>query len=86
MSMKNPLIPAGIEPAAFRIVAQHLNHCATAVPPSHTYIHTYIHTYVHTYIRTLYDFVIQGTHNLPSRSYSSGFPTKTSYMFLISPI
>jgi hypothetical protein len=25
--MKNPLTPAGIEPATFRIVAQHLNHC-----------------------------------------------------------
>ena len=33
MSMKNPLIPAGIEPATFRCVAQHLNPCATAVPP-----------------------------------------------------
>ena len=32
MSMKNPLIPAGIEPATFRFVAQHLKHCATAVP------------------------------------------------------
>ena len=32
MSMKNPLAPAGIEPATFRFVAQHLNHCATAVP------------------------------------------------------
>ena len=38
MSMKNPLTPAGIpltpagiEPATFRFVAQHLNHCATAV-------------------------------------------------------
>ena len=31
MSMKNPT-PAGIEPATFRFVAQHLNHCATAVP------------------------------------------------------
>ena len=30
--MKNPLTPAGIEPATFRLVAQHLNHCATAVP------------------------------------------------------
>ena len=30
--MKNPLTPAGIEPATFRIVTQHLNHCATAVP------------------------------------------------------
>jgi len=26
------MTPAGIEPATFRIVAQHLNHCATAVP------------------------------------------------------
>jgi len=32
MSTKNPLAPAGIEPATFRFVAQHLNHCATAVP------------------------------------------------------
>ena len=32
MSMKNPLTPAGIEPATFRLVAQYLNHCATAVP------------------------------------------------------
>jgi len=29
--MKNPLTPAGIEPAAFRFVAQHLNHSVTAV-------------------------------------------------------
>ena len=31
MSMKKiPMTPAGIEPATFRFVAQHLNHCATA--------------------------------------------------------
>jgi len=30
--MKNPVTPAGIEPATFLFVAQHLNHCATAVP------------------------------------------------------
>jgi len=30
--MKNLLTPAGIEPATFRFVAQHPNHCATAVP------------------------------------------------------
>ena len=32
--MKNPLIPAGIEPVTFRLVEQHLSHCATAVPQS----------------------------------------------------
>ena len=31
MSMKNPLTQPGIETATFRFVAQHLNHCATAV-------------------------------------------------------
>ena len=30
--MKNPLTLAGIEPATFRFVSQHLKHCATAVP------------------------------------------------------
>ena len=30
--IKTPLTPAGIEPATFRFVAQHLNHCVTAVP------------------------------------------------------
>jgi len=34
MSIKNPMTPAGIEPATFRFVAQNLNHCATAVPYS----------------------------------------------------
>jgi len=28
------MIPTGIEPATFRFVAQQLNHCATAVPPT----------------------------------------------------
>ena len=32
MSTKNPLTPVGIEPANFRFVARHPNHCDTAVP------------------------------------------------------
>ena len=31
--MKNSLTPAGIETATFRFLVQHLNRCATAVPP-----------------------------------------------------
>ena len=32
MLIKYPLTPAGIEPASIRFEAQHLSHCATAVP------------------------------------------------------
>ena len=31
------MTPTGIEPATFRFVTQHLNHCATAVPLSISY-------------------------------------------------
>ena len=31
---ENPLTPAGIEPATFQFVVQHLNHCVNAVPLS----------------------------------------------------
>ena len=49
MSMKNPPTPAGIEPATFRIVAQHLNHCATAVPDFVIRIHYYYYYYYYLY-------------------------------------
>ena len=32
---KIPMTPAGIEPTIFRFVAQHRNHCATAVPQNY---------------------------------------------------
>jgi len=39
---KIAMTPSGIKPATFRFVTQHLNHCATAVPP-HIYIYIYIY-------------------------------------------
>ena len=31
------MTPSGIEPATFRFVAQHLNHCAAAIPNKRIY-------------------------------------------------
>ena len=42
---KIPVTPSGIEPATFRFVAQHLNHCATAVPGLH--VNTWLNTWCH---------------------------------------
>ena len=41
VSMKNPVTLVGIEPATFRFVAQHLNHCATAAPQLIIYLLIY---------------------------------------------
>ena len=43
------MTPAGIEPAIFRIVAQHLNHCATAVALC-MYVCMYMYVYIYIYI------------------------------------
>ena len=58
MSMKNPLTPAGIEPATFRFVAQHLNHCATAArrgPDVSRKLRfpDFVHVHVHVHVRNL---------------------------------
>ena len=41
MSMKNPLTLPGVEPATFRFVAQHLNHCATAMYGKSTVLNSF---------------------------------------------
>jgi len=51
---KAPMTPCGIEPATFRFVAQHLNHCATAVPIYN--ITVLIYRCVLTENNTLYKF------------------------------
>jgi len=58
MSMKNPLTPAGIEPVTFWFLAQHLNHCTTAVPYICVYIYIYIYTYI--YIKDRLNSVLNG--------------------------
>ena len=42
---KIPVTPSGIEPATFRFAAQHLNHCATAVPIECSYTHVNVRSY-----------------------------------------
>jgi len=54
--MKNPLTPAGIEPATFRFAAQHLNHCSTAVPRTVHY-----HTKSQLYFICLYLLSCKGS-------------------------
>ena len=67
--MKNPLTPAGIEPATFRIVAQHLSHCAIALapPPFCTYT-TKINP------KLPYYFITQGVFLDLQRRYKNGDP------------
>ena len=50
------MTPSGIEPATIRFVAQHLNHCATAVPH---YMLFYVYFLKHnTYFRTEISLVL----------------------------
>ena len=66
MSMKNRLTPAGIEPATFRFVAQHLNHCATTVPLStSTLLNLSVGYILRAYIKCgLYLIIMNGRESL----------------------
>jgi len=53
------MTPSGIEPAAFRFVAQHLNHCATAVPlPQYVQKALYKHIQLYVCILTRSSFSV----------------------------
>ena len=74
MSMKDPPTPAGIEPPTFRFVAQHLNHCSTAVPGSDCIVIKSIERYLR-----FSDFVLaEGVYGSLVDRYSQ-LPSTTSY-------
>ena len=47
------MTPAGIEPATFRFVAQHLNHCASVVPCVDGSINDKVNTQTHSGMNSL---------------------------------
>ena len=91
MSMKNPLIPAGIEPATFRFVAQHLNHCATAVPTACWIIPVYFPSFTIinqlnppvTKLLCLYKLQANATLTLWRRNYFFNLSTPVCKMWII---
>ena len=62
--MKNPLTLAGIAPATFSFVAQHLNHCATAIPNKIMYIHIYSHSQLLTTVMKVRIYKTLAKHTL----------------------
>jgi len=54
------MTPAGIEPATFWFVAQHLNHCATAVPDAPVYQIYFILEW-HYMFRTVFPSIIRSS-------------------------
>ena len=59
------MTPSGIEPATFRFVAQHLNHCATAVQSGGVaaYVMRFLLVYVYCTVQSSADVHHQINHN-----------------------
>ena len=59
--MKNPMTPAGIEPATFRFVAQHLDHCLTYKAITFEQMMTWwsSHQTVHCHHRPYHEHLVQ---------------------------
>jgi len=78
MSMKNPLTPAGIEPATFRFVAQHLN----PLTPNHHYSGRTATLTSRSFILYIYSTNI-GTDYFKHGIYSPIFPLQNAVCFII---
>ena len=76
---KIPTTPPGTEPATFRFVAQHLNHCATAVP--RTSVRNYQYSLRNSTERRC-SFLL-GSGSLKSRFFCSRFLSKTTKIYSI---
>jgi hypothetical protein len=60
------MTPSGMEPATFRFVAQHLNHCATAAPDRITESNIIIRTGTNHILRST-EFCVQEEAGSPEK-------------------
>ena len=74
-----PMTPSRIEPVTFRFVAQHLNHCATAVPTELSYRHKFSPRYVFSKFPLVWGY--WSSLLLTSELWRKYISTKTLFMF-----
>jgi len=67
MSMKNSMTPAGIEPATFRFVTQHHNHCATAYDDQYIFL---LYLTQLSWHKTYFRETFKGKSKLPLKFYN----------------
>jgi len=85
MSMKNPLTPSGNETDTFRFVAQHVNHCATAVPILAEYLSKLLHKsrYAYTNSRNDVPYISKHAENKYHQFYMHKY-TKSLFYTLVA--